>query len=84
MHSPSLKDNNVPFYNEASIVKLISSEMCNRVTANALQMHGGYGYFKDSPVERYFRDARVTTIYEGTSQIQRLIIARNFLNNVGT
>jgi len=56
---------------------LFASEAAQRVTSNALQIFGGYGYFKDLPVERYFRDARVTTIYEGTSEVQRLLIARH-------
>jgi alkylation response protein AidB-like acyl-CoA dehydrogenase len=53
--------------------------MCVKVSSQALQVHGGYGYFKDAAVERIFRDARVTTIYEGTSEIQRLVIARQVL-----
>ena len=80
MHACTLKDNGLPFINEASMAKLLASEMAVRVTSNAIQIHGGYGYFKDSPVERYFRDARVTTIYEGTSEVQRLIIARQLLS----
>ena len=79
MHAATLKDSQLPFINEASMAKLLASEMSVRVTSNALQVYGGYGYFKDSPVERYFRDARVTTIYEGTSEVQRLIIARQLL-----
>ncbi len=79
MQAATLKDNGQPFINEASIAKLIASEMCVNVTSQALQVHGGYGYFKDAPVERLFRDARVTTIYEGTSEIQRLLIARQTL-----
>ena len=58
------------------MAKLLASEMCVRVTSQALQVHGGYGYFKEAPIERLFRDARVTTIYEGTSEIQKLIVAR--------
>jgi butyryl-CoA dehydrogenase len=80
MHACTLKDNGLPFLNEASMAKLLASETAVRVTSNAIQIHGGYGYFKDSPVERYFRDARVTTIYEGTSEVQRLIIARQLLS----
>ena len=79
-HAATLKDNHLPFINEASMAKLLASETAVRVTSNALQVYGGYGYFKDSPVERYFRDARVTTIYEGTSEVQRLIIARQLLD----
>ncbi len=79
MHAATLKDNQLPFINEASMAKLLASEMAVRVTSNALQVYGGYGYFKEAPVERLFRDARVTTIYEGTSEVQRLIIARQVL-----
>ena len=76
MQAATLKDNDLDFTREASMAKLLASEMCVRVTSSALQVYGGYGYFKDSPVERLFRDARVTTIYEGTSEVQRLVIAR--------
>ena len=79
MDAATLKDQGLPFVNQASMAKLLASEMCVRVTSQALQTHGGYGYFKDSPVERLFRDARVTTIYEGTSEVQRLVIARQVL-----
>tara|TARA_B110000014_G_C19766933_1_gene399160 strand:- start:258 stop:512 length:255 start_codon:yes stop_codon:yes gene_type:complete len=80
MEAATLKDSDLPFNNEASMAKLLASEMCEKVTSQAIQVHGGYGYFKDSPVERLFRDARVTTIYEGTSEIQRLVIARHVLD----
>lgn len=79
MNAATLKDNGLPFINEASMAKLMASETAVRASSTALQVHGGYGYFKDSPVERYFRDARVTTIYEGTSEVQRLIIARQLV-----
>ena len=79
MQAATLKDEGLPFINEASMAKLLASEMCVKVASQALQVHGGAGYFKDSPVERLFRDARVTTIYEGTSEVQRLIIARQVL-----
>lgn len=79
MQAATLKDAGLPFINEASMAKLLASEMCVRVASQALQVHGGTGYFKDSPVERLFRDARVTTIYEGTSEVQRLVIARQVL-----
>ena len=62
------------------MAKLMASEMCQRVASQAIQVHGGAGYFKDSPVERIFRDARVTSIYEGTSEIQRMVIARQVLS----
>jgi alkylation response protein AidB-like acyl-CoA dehydrogenase len=70
----------------ASMAKLFASEMVNRVTAHALQIHGGYGYIKEYPVERFYRDARVFTIYEGTSEIQRIVIANQLLKDryVGT
>ncbi len=71
-----LRDNGEPDTMAASSAKLFASEMANRVSYQAVQMHGGYGYVTDYPVERLYRDARVTTIYEGTSEIQRLVIAR--------
>jgi alkylation response protein AidB-like acyl-CoA dehydrogenase len=80
------KDRGERFSMEASMAKLFASEMVNRVTAKALQIHGGYGYTKEYPVERYYRDARVFTIYEGTSEIQRVVIANHLLEDryVGT
>lgn len=63
----------------AAMAKLFASEACNRIAYNAVQIYGGYGYTKDVFVERFFRDARVTTLYEGTSEIQRLIIARSLI-----
>ncbi len=79
MNAATLKDEGLPFVNEASMAKLIASEMCVDVSSKAMQVHGGIGYFQDDGVERIFRDARVTTIYEGTSEVQRLIIARQIL-----
>ncbi len=81
MDAATLKDTGLDFSSEASIAKLLASEMCIDVTSKALQIHGGYGYFKEAHVERMFRDARVTTIYEGTSEIQRLVVARQTLQN---
>jgi len=80
------KDRGDRYALEASMAKLFASEMVNRVTAKALQIHGGYGYTKEYPVERYYRDARVFTIYEGTSEIQRVVIANHLLEDryVGT
>jgi alkylation response protein AidB-like acyl-CoA dehydrogenase len=75
------KDKGVPFTREASIAKLFASEMANRAAYRALQIHGGYGYMKEYKVERLYRDARVTAIYEGTSEVQRLVIAREVLGN---
>ena len=65
---------------EAAMAKLFASEACNRIAYKALQIHGGYGYIKDFAVERFFRDARITTLYEGTSEIQRLVIARRLIH----
>jgi butyryl-CoA dehydrogenase len=67
------------FCKEAAMAKLFCSEMAMRVTDKAVQIHGGYGYSKEYDVERYFRDAKVTEIYEGTSEIQRMIISREIL-----
>jgi alkylation response protein AidB-like acyl-CoA dehydrogenase len=69
--------NNGRFSTEASIAKLVASEAAMFITHQALQIHGGMGYSKEMPLERYFRDAKITEIYEGTSEIQRLVIARN-------
>ena len=79
MHAATLKDQGLPFVNEASMAKLLASEACIKVASQAVQIYGGAGYFNDAPVERIFRDSRVTTIYEGTSEVQRLIIARQLL-----
>jgi len=74
-----LRDRGLPHIKEASMAKLFASVICNKAAQEAVQMHGGVGYTKDFPVERFFRDARVTEIYEGTSEIQRLIISRQLL-----
>jgi alkylation response protein AidB-like acyl-CoA dehydrogenase len=76
LHAAWLKDTGRPYSMEAAEAKLFCSEACNEIAAEALQIHGGYGYIKDYPAEKYFRDARVTTIYEGTSEIQRIVISR--------
>jgi len=65
---------------EASMAKLFASQMCNKTCFDALQIHGGNGFVREFPVERYFRDARITEIYEGTSEVQHLIIAREVLS----
>ena len=75
------QDSGTRFTLEASIAKLFASEMATRVAHRAIQIHGGYGYSREYPVERAYRDARITEIYEGTSEIQRLIIARQVLKN---
>ncbi|MEW5733791.1 MAG: acyl-CoA dehydrogenase family protein [Thermodesulfobacteriota bacterium] len=74
------KDRKENFTLAASMAKLFASEMVNRVCGNAIQVHGGYGYTKDYSVEKYYRDARVFTIYEGTSQIQRIVISRHLIS----
>jgi butyryl-CoA dehydrogenase len=71
-----LKDRNMPFMKEAAMAKVYAAETSRMVTNNAVQIHGGYGYCKDYPVERYLRDAKITEIYEGTSEMQRMTIAR--------
>ena len=76
-----LKDAGRPFARAASAAKLYASEAATWVTHQAIQVHGGYGYVKEYAVERYYRDARVMEIYEGTSEIQRLVIARSVLKD---
>ena len=78
-HAASLRDAGLPCLREASMAKLFASEMAERVCSAALQVHGGYGYVADFPVERIYRDVRVCQIYEGTSDIQRLVIGRDLL-----
>ena len=80
MNAATLMDAGEPFLQEASIAKLMASEMCIEVANKAIQIHGGAGYFQEAGVERIFRDARVTTIYEGTSEVQRLLIARQLMS----
>ncbi|MBL7995020.1 acyl-CoA dehydrogenase [bacterium] len=75
-----LKDQGQKFGKEAAMAKLFASETAMWATTEAVQMHGGYGYTKEYPVERFMRDAKITEIYEGTSEIQRIVIARNVLN----
>jgi alkylation response protein AidB-like acyl-CoA dehydrogenase len=80
LHAARLKSAGHPCLSEASQAKLFASEMAERVCSKAVQIHGGYGYLEDYPVERYYRDARITQIYEGSSEIQRLLIARELAN----
>lgn len=80
-NAAAMKDRGERFTAEASMAKLFASEMANKVAYQALQIHGGYGYSKEYPVERYYRDARVTTIYEGTSEVQRIVIANNVIGS---
>jgi alkylation response protein AidB-like acyl-CoA dehydrogenase len=78
-HSARLKDADLPYGKEAAMAKLYSSEVAMRVTYDAIQIHGGFGYSREYPVERMWRDAKLCTIGEGTSEVQRLIIARSVL-----
>ncbi|MCJ7871277.1 acyl-CoA dehydrogenase family protein [Phaeobacter sp. J2-8] len=77
LHAAALKDAGAPCLREASMAKLFTSEMAEKVCSQAIQILGGYGFLTDHPVERIYRDARICQIYEGTSEIQRLVIARN-------
>jgi len=74
-----MKDQGMPYTKEASVAKLYASEAATFAAHRAVQIHGGYGYMREYAVERFYRDARVTEIYEGTSEMQRLIIARSLL-----
>jgi butyryl-CoA dehydrogenase len=76
-----LRDQNKPFSQASAMAKLNASEVASKVTDMAVQIHGGYGYSKSYPVERYYRDARVTRIYEGTSEIHRMVIAKGVLDS---
>ncbi len=77
LHAARLRTQGVPCLSEASQAKLYASELAEWVCSKAIQIHGGYGYLHDYPVERHYRDARITQIYEGTSEIQRMLIARS-------
>ena len=81
LRAAALTEAGRPFTREASMAKLFASEAANRAVAHAVQIHGGAGYVKEYAVERYYRDARVTTIYEGTSEVQRIVIAREVLKD---
>ncbi|MGD2010944.1 MAG: acyl-CoA dehydrogenase family protein, partial [Desulfobacterales bacterium] len=84
LSAAAMKDRGVNFSMQASMAKLYASEMVNRVTARAVQMHGGYGFIREYPVERFYRDARVFTIYEGTSEIQRIVISNHIFQDKRT
>jgi alkylation response protein AidB-like acyl-CoA dehydrogenase len=79
LRAAALKDQGKPFNTEAAMAKLFAAETAMKVTTDAIQIHGGYGYIREYQVERYFRDAKITQLYEGTSQIQKLVIARAVL-----
>ncbi len=76
LHAAALKDAGQPCLSEASMAKLFASEMAEKVCSQAIQIHGGYGYLQDFPVERYYRDVRACQIYEGTSEVQKMVISR--------
>lgn len=76
-HAATLREAGSPCVSEASMAKLFASEIAERVCSDAIQIHGGYGYMRDYPVERIYRDARICQIYEGTSDVQRMVIARS-------
>jgi len=78
-NAASLKDKGKPYSKEAAMAKVFASETATFATHRGIQIHGGYGYTRDYPLERFYRDARITEIYEGTSEIQRLVIANNLL-----
>lgn len=82
MNAAALKERNEPFAKEASMAKVFATESANRACYTAVQLMGGIGYTQECPLERYARDVRVTSIYEGTSEIQRVIIARELLKNI--
>lgn len=82
MNAADKKAKGLPFSKEASMAKLFASEKANKACYTALQLMGGYGYIKEFPLERYARDVRITSIYEGTSEIQRVIIARELLREI--
>jgi alkylation response protein AidB-like acyl-CoA dehydrogenase len=81
-HAAWMKDQNKDIVKEAAMAKLFASETAMRVATDAIQIHGGYGYVKEYDVERYFRDAKILEIGEGTSEIQRLIISREILKEL--
>ncbi len=78
LHAAELREKGLPCLQEASMAKLFASEMAEKVCSDAIQIHGGYGYMSDYPVERIYRDVRICQIYEGTSDVQRMVIARGF------
>ena len=83
-HAAYKKDNGQDVIKEAAMAKLFSSEMCMKVTTEAIQIFGGYGYIKEYDVERFFRDSKILEIGEGTSEVQRIIISREILNNINS
>ena len=76
LYAARLKDAGIPCLKEASMAKLLASEVAEKVCSDAIQVHGGYGFLNDFPVEKLYRDARVFQLYEGTSEVQKLVICR--------
>ena len=76
-----LKDNNNSIIKEAAMAKLFASEVAMKITTEAIQIHGGYGYIREYNVERFFRDAKILEIGEGTSEVQRIVISREILKS---
>jgi alkylation response protein AidB-like acyl-CoA dehydrogenase len=74
-----IKDAGQPFLREAAMAKLFSSQVADRITSNSLELFGGYGYSKEYPAEKYYRDAKIGTIYEGTSNMQLMTIAKSMI-----
>jgi hypothetical protein len=83
LHAARLRDAGRPFSREASIAKLVATDNAMKVTTDAVQVLGGYGYTRDFPVERYMREAKVMQIFEGTNQIQRMVVARHLDKHPG-
>jgi alkylation response protein AidB-like acyl-CoA dehydrogenase len=81
LRAAAMKDAGVPCTEQSAMAKLYAAEAAMKAATEAVQIHGGYGYTKEFKVERYFRDAKITEIYEGTSEIQRLVIANHVLEN---
>jgi len=79
MRAAWLKENGRVFSGEASMAKVFATEAAVRICNEAVQIHGGYGYIREFPAERHLRDVRVTMIYEGTSEVQRIVIARSLI-----
>jgi butyryl-CoA dehydrogenase len=79
LKSAALKDSGARFSTESAMAKLYASDVAVRVTRDAIQIHGGYGYTREYDVERFYRDAKITEIYEGTSEVQRMVISRALL-----
>jgi alkylation response protein AidB-like acyl-CoA dehydrogenase len=83
LHAARMRDAGRPYGRQAAVAKLVATDAAMKVTTDAVQVLGGYGYTRDFPVERYMREAKVTQIFEGTNQIQRLVISRDLLRSVG-